>query len=69
MTNRRRHHAKCLRLTDAEYDLWTAKQKASNLSKTDYLTQAILLLQLLCQKFKKLKNTKNTSNYKQPPKN
>lgn len=41
MTNRRRHHAICLRLTDAEYDLWTAKQKASGLSMTDYLMQAI----------------------------
>lgn len=41
MTNRRRHHAICLRLTDAEFDLWTAKQKASGLSKTDYLMQAI----------------------------
>ena len=41
MTNRRRHHALCLRLTDAEYDLWTAKQKASGLSMTDYLMQAI----------------------------
>lgn len=41
MTNRRRQHAICLRLTDAEYDLWTAKQKASGLSKTDYLMQAI----------------------------
>ena len=41
MTKRRRHHAICLRLTDAEYDLWTAKQKASGLSKTDYLMQAI----------------------------
>ena len=41
MTNRRRNHAICLRLTDAEYDLWIAKQKASGLSKTDYLVQAI----------------------------
>ena len=41
MTNRRRSHAICLRLTDAEYDLWTAKQKASGLCKTDYLMHAI----------------------------
>jgi len=41
MTNRRRSHAICLRLTDAEYDLWIARQKASGLCKTDYLMQAI----------------------------
>ena len=30
-----------MKLTDEEYDLWTSKQTASGLSKTDYLIRAI----------------------------
>ena len=41
MPNRTRNHAICLKLTDEEFALWSAKQKASGLSKTDYLMQAI----------------------------
>ena len=41
MPNRKRNHAICLKLTDEEYALWTAKQTASGLSKTDYLMKAI----------------------------
>ena len=41
MPNRKRNHAICLKLTDEEYALWTAKQTASGLNKTDYLMQAI----------------------------
>lgn len=41
MINRKRNHSICLKLTDEEYDLWTSKQKASGLSKTDYLIKAI----------------------------
>lgn len=41
MPNRKRNHSICLKLTDEEFDLWTSKQIASGLSKTDYLVQAI----------------------------
>ena len=41
MPNRKRNHAICLKLTDEEYALWTAKQTASGLNKTDYLMKAI----------------------------
>ena len=41
MPNRKRNHAICLKLTDEEYALWTAKQTASGLNKTDYLMRAI----------------------------
>ncbi|MBQ8960858.1 MAG: mobilization protein [Ruminococcus sp.] len=41
MPNRKRNHSICLKLTDEEYDLWTSKQTASGLSKTDYLIRAI----------------------------
>ena len=41
MPNRKRNHSICLKLTDKEYDLWTAKQTASGLNKTDYLMKAI----------------------------
>ena len=42
MPNRKRNHSICLKLTDKEYDLWTAKQTASGLSKTDFLIRAII---------------------------
>lgn len=41
MPNRKRNHSICLKLTDKEYDFWTAKQTASGLSKTDFLIRAI----------------------------
>lgn len=41
MPNRKRNHSICLKLTDEEFDLWTSKQIASGLNKTDYLLQAI----------------------------
>lgn len=41
MANRKRNHSICLKLTDDEYALWTKKQTASGLSKTDYLIRAI----------------------------
>lgn len=41
MPNRRRYHSISLKLTDEEYQLWNIKHKASGLSKTDYLMQAI----------------------------
>ena len=41
MPNRRRYHSISLKLTDEEYQLWNIKHKASGLSKTDFLMQAI----------------------------
>ena len=41
MPNRRRYHSISLKLTDEELQLWNTKHKASGLSKTDYLMQAI----------------------------
>jgi len=41
MPNRKRNHSICLKLTDEEYHLWTSKQTASGLSKTDYLMKAL----------------------------
>lgn len=41
MPNRRRYHSISLKLTDEEYQLWNIKHKASGLSKSDYLMQAI----------------------------
>lgn len=41
MPNRRRNHSISLKLTDEEFQLWNNKHKASGLSKTDYLMQAI----------------------------
>jgi hypothetical protein len=41
MTQRKRNHAICLKLTDEEYSLWDKKQKASGLNKTDYLMKAV----------------------------
>ncbi|MGN0576727.1 MAG: plasmid mobilization protein [Ruminococcus sp.] len=41
MTNRKRNHSICLKLSDEEYSLWDRKQKASGLSKTDFLIKAI----------------------------
>lgn len=41
MPNRKRNHSICLKLTDEEFRLWNDKQKASGLSKTDYLVRAI----------------------------
>lgn len=41
MPERKRNHQVCLRLTDEEYSLWDRKQKASGLSKTDFLIKAI----------------------------
>ena len=41
MPNRKRNHSISLKLTDEEFQLWNTKHKASGLSKTDYLIQAI----------------------------
>ena len=41
MPNRKRYHSISLKLTDDELELWNTKHKASGLSKTDYLLQAI----------------------------
>jgi len=41
MVNRKRYHSISLKLTDEELQLWNTKHKASGLSKTDYLMQAI----------------------------
>lgn len=41
MSNRKRYHSISLKLTDEELELWNTKHKASGLSKTDYLLQAI----------------------------
>lgn len=41
MAKRRRYHSISLKLTDEELQLWNTKHKASGLSKTDYLMQAI----------------------------
>ena len=41
MVNRKRYHSISLKLTDEELKLWNTKHKASGLSKTDYLLQAI----------------------------
>lgn len=41
MSNRKRYHSISLKLTDDELELWNTKHKASGLSKTDYLLQAI----------------------------
>lgn len=41
MPNRKRNHSISLKLTDEEFQLWNTKHKASGLSKTDYLMQAI----------------------------
>ena len=41
MANRKRYHSISLKLTDEELELWNTKHKASGLSKTDYLLQAI----------------------------
>ncbi len=41
MPNRKRYHSISLKLTDEEYQLWNTKHKASGLSKTDYLIQAL----------------------------
>ena len=41
MASRKRYHSISLKLTDDELELWNTKHKASGLSKTDYLLQAI----------------------------
>ena len=41
MVNRKRYHSISLKLTDEELQLWNTKHKASGLSKSDYLIQAI----------------------------
>ncbi len=41
MSNRKRNHSISLKLTDEEFQLWNTKHKASGLSKTDYLIQAL----------------------------
>ena len=41
MPNRKRYHSISVKLTDEEFQLWNTKHKASGLSKTDYLIQAI----------------------------
>lgn len=41
MPNRKRNHSISLKLSDEEFQLWNAKHKASGLSKTDYLMQAL----------------------------
>lgn len=41
MINRKRNHSISLKLTDKEFQLWNTKHKASGLSKTDYMMQAL----------------------------
>ena len=41
MPNRKRNHSISLKLTDEEFQLWNTKHKASGLSKTDYMMQAL----------------------------